>query len=584
MDQFRELVETGLKAHKLNDFSRALEKYKAALVFRPNDPGLLGLLGMALHQSGNDVDAKVAIQSAIEINPHDPRLHNYLGQVLNSIGQSVKAQLEFVEAIRLDNKFMEAWFNAGNSLLSMNKAKEAIRVLERARELAPSDSEVRLSLLHAYYLEKKYEQIEISLLSKVGKTGLNPGELTWLYAARQNIIGGSDYVELNNNLSQLTESSGVILQALLKIGKCEIHHGRMEAARFYLTKALEYDSKSPEPYAQIAVTKKFTDTDKDMVEAMMAILPTLSGQQLRHFHFALGKIFSDLGKGDKAFYHYKAGNDIVREYIGFDSLSYGRWVDKHLANYSATSLHSLPKCNASKVPILVVGTPRSGTTLTESIISSHSAVVGAGEIDYWPRVAPHLEKSFPGPYSIDLGSRAASEYINLLREHSIDAIHIVDKMPQNFLYIGLIHAILPNARFIHIRRHPIDACLSMYFQDFQDGLDFKWDLHSLAFWYVQYQKIMEHWRKTIPNGIMLEFWYEDLVDDTEGVSRKIMDFLGLEWEPGQLEFHKKERSVFTASKWQVRQPIYKSSKERWRIYENHLGPLLPLLKYARKVA
>jgi hypothetical protein len=150
------------------------------------------------------------------------------------------------------------------------------------------------------------------------------------------------------------------------------------------------------------------------------------------------------------------------------------------------------------------------------------------------------------------------------------------------MYLGLIHSVFPRAKLIHIRRHPIDACLSIYFQNFPDRHAYKWDLESLAFWYEQYQRLMAHWRSVIPPESLHEFWYEDLVTDTEGVSRQIMEFLGMEWESGQLEYYKQDRTVFTASKWQVRQPIYKSSTERWRRYERHLGPLLGLLKYARE--
>jgi len=300
----------------------------------------------------------------------------------------------------------------------------------------------------------------------------------------------------------------------------------------------------------------------------------------RGLEFALGKVYTDLGDDDRSFEHYRAGNELARSKVPFDIARHVARVDREIELFSAERLAAMPRGSDSDAPILIVGTPRSGTTLTESIISSHSQVAGAGEMTFWSAAMSHVMPGFPASYTPVMAKQLADEYLVFLRQHSATAHRITDKMPGNYMHLGIIHAVFPNAKIIHTKRHPIDACLSIYFQNFPDAHEYKWDLESLAAWYEQYQRLMAHWRSVLPPGVLYEIQYEDLVEDQEGESRKLLDFLGLQWEGDVLDFHKQERAVFTASKWQVRQPVYKTSKERWRRYEKHLGPLMGLLKYA----
>jgi hypothetical protein len=271
---------------------------------------------------------------------------------------------------------------------------------------------------------------------------------------------------------------------------------------------------------------------------------------------------------------------LTRRIVRFDANEYVASIDRLIELFSTEQLPSMPAGSASDVPIIIVGTPRSGTTLTESIISSHTQVAGAGEMVFWGDSMPQVMEGFPDSYTPSLASRLASEYLQFMRLHSQTAQRITDKMPGNYMCLGLIHAVFPKAKIIHCKRHPIDACLSIYFQNFNVSQTYKYDLQSLALWYEQYQRLMAHWRSVLPPETLFDLQYEALVEDVEGESRRMMGFLGLDWEPGQLDFQKQERAVLTPSKWQVRQPIYKTSVERWRHYEKHLGPLLPLLKYA----
>lgn len=235
--------------------------------------------------------------------------------------------------------------------------------------------------------------------------------------------------------------------------------------------------------------------------------------------------------------------------------------------------------SGAEYPVFVLGMPRSGTSLVEQIIASHHQAFGAGEVRFWSTVATrHVGALLDGQFDADLLSSLALDYEKNLRTQAPDALRIVDKMPGNFMFIGLIHAVFPNARILHTIRHPIDTCLSIYFQNFPSGHEYANELEDLVHYYREYHRLMAHWRSVLPPEVFLDVPYEALVDDQEGWSRKIIDFIGLEWDDRCLEFYNTERRVGTASNWQVRQPVYKTSKERWRNYEKFIGPLLPLME------
>jgi hypothetical protein len=220
---------------------------------------------------------------------------------------------------------------------------------------------------------------------------------------------------------------------------------------------------------------------------------------------------------------------------------------------------------------------RSGTSLVEQIIASHPAATGAGELGFWSdSVRKHEALIRRERLGERLRQELAEGYLQTLARHSVDAMRVVDKAPINSNFLGVIHSVFPNARIIYMRRNPIDTCLSCYFQQFPPTLNFKMDLSDLAHYYREHQRLMAHWRAVLPPGTILDVPYAELVADQEGWTRKILDFLGLEWDQRCLEFHRTTRPVMTASYWQVRQRIYKDSVQRWRHYRKFIGPLLDL--------
>jgi hypothetical protein len=225
--------------------------------------------------------------------------------------------------------------------------------------------------------------------------------------------------------------------------------------------------------------------------------------------------------------------------------------------------------------------PRSGTSLSEQILASHPSVFGAGEVRFWDGAFAAFEKASLGSeQAASLIPQMARDYLGRLTAGADGALRVIDKMPANFLYAGLIHAAFPRARIIHMQRHPIDTCLSIYFQNFFNMAPYANDFDDLAHYYCEYMRITDHWRSLLPASALLEVPYEALIADQEGWTRRMLEFVGLPWDPKCLEFHRTERVVITASRWQVRQKISTASAGRWRNYEKYLAPLRHLMSLA----
>lgn len=345
--------------------------------------------------------------------------------------------------------------------------------------------------------------------------------------------------------------------------------------------ALRESPEFCEAYYNLAHVRKHTD-DTGLLPAIRTLVHRgdIPRRQRCLLSFAAGKICDDQHDHAAAFEYYQQGNKLHD--AQFDPVQHREAVEDLISVCNQSFFDQRRGCgNPSEVPIFVVGVPRSGTSLVEQVLASHPAVHGAGELydlhaigktlpqhtpkgEAFPICLPDLE---PG-----LFAKFGDAYLRRIRTLDQRADRIVDKMPGNYLLLGLIALLLPQARIIHCRRDPLDTCLSCYFQFFSQGVPYAYNLEHLGFYYGTYLKLMEHWRKTLPVP-MLEIEYESLVHEHEATCRRLIEFCGLEWDDRCLEFHKAERPVHTASNWQVRQPLYSSSIGRWRRYEKHLGPL-----------
>lgn len=306
-------------------------------------------------------------------------------------------------------------------------------------------------------------------------------------------------------------------------------------------------------------------------------------------NFAVAKLHQSTGDPDAAFAHFRAGNALKARTLGFDPARHSDFVDRCIATFDRDFFAARRGWGvASETPVFILGMPRSGTTLVEQILSAHPDVHGAGELDdFRPLVRdlpapPGATAGFPDcarALGRDACDALARGHLDSLAQRFTPAARVTDKMTGNYLRLGLIAMLLPRATVIHCRRDPLDTCLSCYFQNFANGLSFTYDLGHLGLVYRQYARLMAHWREVLPLRI-LDVRYESLVAAPETVSREIVDFCNLPWNARCLAFHQHERQVQTASLWQVRQPIYASSVNRWQAYADHLGPLREALGMA----
>jgi tetratricopeptide (TPR) repeat protein len=350
------------------------------------------------------------------------------------------------------------------------------------------------------------------------------------------------------------------------------------------------------PHAMISLYGKLSRDAGKLEEAAsllegIQVSGTATENAQRDLHFALGDLRDHLGHYDQAFDHFAAGNALRR--TDYDPQSIADKTERIIAFFSAERLAALPRAEArpelpSDLPVFIVGTPRSGTSLVEQILSCHPEVQAAGELRDMMRRAEDLGLRFQDadPDASDSrldGERltAASEtYLQGLRARAEGATRVTDKMPYNFERLGLISLMFAGARVIHCRRDPLDSCLSCYFQNFTRGNFQTFDLRHLGLYHRQYERLMAHWRATLDLAI-LDVSYEAHVENPEETCREILDFLELDWDPACLQFHESKRYVKTASRDQVRKPIYQSSVGRWRNYEAHLQPLKDALGLER---
>jgi hypothetical protein len=331
-----------------------------------------------------------------------------------------------------------------------------------------------------------------------------------------------------------------------------------------------------------ADVKTFKADDPDLA-AIEAVLAEGQGRALADrlsAHFALGKAYLDIGDSARAFQHLDAGNRWKRATFSYDPEAADRWLQRIADTFTPEFLDQRQGAGTpTELPVFIIGMPRSGTTLVEQILSSHPQVVGAGEL---PALRLIVEGSGAFPQDMktmtrDDMARLGQHYLARVTALAQGRLRLVDKMPINFFYAGLISLILPGARIIHCRRDPVDTCLSCYTKHFAGEMLFAYDQVELGAFYRAYQRLMAHWAQVLPAEHYLEVDYEAVVDDLEGEARRLIGFLGLPWDEACLRFHDNRRVVRTASVNQVRQPIYTTSKGRWHRYANHLGPLLAAL-------
>ncbi|MGP8035014.1 MAG: tetratricopeptide repeat-containing sulfotransferase family protein [Steroidobacteraceae bacterium] len=503
----------------------------------------LQVRGGKLLARGAYTEAQACFEELLSFDSRDAAARNSLGIVYARMARYGEAEAEFRRAIGIRANFPEAHFNLAGVLQSTGRYNESEVPLRRALKLKSAYLDARISL---------------------GMTSVLTGRLE----------------EARKCYEMALRAAPRNTQALVGLGHLDGLEGRLAEAEAGYRRALEVDPDASYAWAALAAMRRMTPADAAWVkraeELVGSGLTPLDEGTLR---FAIGKYYDDVGDFTRAFRSYQKANELSRQRAEpYDRGAHTRLVDDLLRVRTEEAIASAGAGGSdSERPVFVLGMPRSGTSLVEQIIASHPRVHGAGELDFWQLAMRRHEGALrQGLLTEPLRRKLARDYLKVLAGRSADALRVVDKAPMNASCLGLIHATFPRARIIYLRRDPADTCLSCYFQQFPPALNWAMDLEDLAHFYRQSHRLAAHWHRVLLPGTILDVPYAELVAEPETWTRRVLEFLGLPWDERCLEFHRTIRAVTTASAWQVRQKIYRSSVQRWRNYEKFIAPLLPL--------
>ncbi len=598
--------------HEQGKPDAAADCFRKALELQPDHLNACLNLGVVLKAQGRLDEAAENFRKVIGLKPDLVGTYLHLGNTLKEQGKLNAAAECFQHALRLRQDYIEARVNLGNVFKEQGKLDEAIESYHKVLASKPDYAEVHNNLGNVLQAQGKLdaavESFGKALALKPGyvEAGNNLGnvfkeqgkldeaiacyrevlkfrpDLTWGYCNLGNVL--REHGDLNAAIESFHKALTLepdSIEAHTGMGAVLKDTGQFDAAKVHLDQVLAMEPDHPAAWASLSSLRKMTPDDLPWEEKAQRLLAGCTKlQEEMRLCYALGKYHDDVRQYEAAFGYYARANRLdKRNAPPFDRGDFSRHIDNAIsANPAEAVRRPRAKGSDSRRPVFIVGMPRSGTSLTEQILASHPDVFGAGELRFWGQQADkHLSTLSSWHGDAQMLQDLAGRYEFELQRHSATALRVVDKMPGNFMHLGLIHAVFPQARILHTQRNPVDTCLSIFFQAFNNQHAYANDLEDLAFYYREYHRLMAHWRAVLPQEVLLDVPYEGVVEDQEGWSRRIIDFIGLEWDERCLNFHETERKVGTASNWQVRQKIYKTSKERWRNYEKSLGPLLDAL-------
>jgi len=576
----------GIAYYDNEDFDKAEAHQKRALELDPNFGNALNNMGSICREREDSEGAIAFYRRAVELNPNYIEPLNNLGAVLVEEERPEEAVPVLQKAIANKPDYAEAHCNLACAFRQLEQNESALSHFATALSLRPVYPEAHLGIAGIRLEEERPDEAK-NVLARALSDSPDHAELYALLGTANNELGYPDQAEVA--FQKALEVDPDLVSAYNGLGTLKLEQGDKEQAETFVRKALEIDAERIETIFNLSLAKKYQrdDADFELLSRHEEALDSLPEKKQMQLHFALGKAYDDIRNYDRSFQHYLEGCRIKRSMIDYDELGTQRNFDQTTTLFTEEFLSRFANAGIdSHCPIFVLGMPRSGTTLTEQIIASHPEVYGAGELRDMSLIGNAVvggsELNFPdnmAQATADTVRSVGEQYIAGLQARAPSANRITDKMPANFFFIGLIRMALPNAKIVHVNRNPVDTCVSNFARLFGRNQFQSYDLSELGRYYKNYQTLMAHWRRVLPEGVMYDLCYEDLVKDTESQARQLMAYLELEWTDAVLDYSKTERQVRTASLTQVRQPIYTSSVERWRHYQKHLSPLLDALEW-----
>ena len=599
--------------HRKGNLTEAEELFKQVLSIASDYPQAHADLGRLYSEQERFSEAEQYLKQALKIDPKLKAARNLLERVLAESGKSdeqahhaeinqQRQQLkkDVIKAVALvkEGKAEEAEklcrmvldkdpTNIGakeiliNQAIETNRATWAERLARGLVQQMPEKPKWWLKLATALSRQDKLEESEESVKRSLE---IDPDQV------EARMLLGSIYSK-NNQFDDALEQYNVVLEkqpenvaAISQQATTLKTLGRQDEAITAYQSCMKIEPKYGEAAWSLSNLKTYRFSDNE-VEQMYAVLGggELKPDDVVHFNYALGKAYEHRKDWDRAFECYQAGNTVKRDLVKWSADKFSEMIDRTIATFDREFVERHRNSGVQDPsPVFILGLPRSGSTLQEQILSSHSQVEGTRELPYMPWIASGLDrdklasKRYPeGVRELDaeklqlIGNRFL-EQAQRHREQNLP--FFIDKLPNNFIYTGLILLSMPNAKIINTRRHPIDNCFGCFKQLWAEGQHFSYDLEDLGRYYRDYQRLMDHWHKVFP-GKIYDVQYENVVDNLEQNVRSLLDYCGLPFEEQCLRFHETKRAVNTASSEQVRQPIYKSAVAYWQHFEKHLDPL-----------
>jgi len=515
----------------------------------PDNSHMLNIFGGLALSKKDFANAERFVLAAIKKDPNNSKYYYSLGLIYSETQHHDRAMSCYQKAVSISPEFVAAHTNLSIVFRTKGQYDKAVEHAKKAVELAPNNALVNNNLGVAYEFFGNFLRAQ-ECYEKAATVS-------------------PDSIDILTNLASIYGA-----------------HDNKDKARECYLKILALKSNHGDAYRGLVGLKKYVNTDDPDALSIkkLASQSKLSDTNRTHLFFALGKIYDDCGDYDNAFKAIRKGNDIVDKHTNLNMATLSTYVDSHVSTFTNDFFNSRAAFGRSEtMPIFVLGMPRSGTSLVEAILASHTHVFGAGELDWFDQLVSALPNltgdkiQYPEcitQLNAATVSNLGDKYITYLKMLSQNSPYVINKLPANFQRLGVIRLLFPNAKIIHCRRNPMDTCLSIYSRFFPNNLPWSYNLHKLGEYYIEYERLMKHWHSVIPDDFIFDIQYEDLVANQKVVTEHLLNFIGLPWEDGCMDYYKNKRGVRTASSQQVKQPVYSTSVGRWKHYEKHLGPLM----------
>ena len=609
-------LEAGYQAQQAGNLTRAEKRYREVLRQDPGNVHALNLLGMLCVNAERPKAAIAFIKQALEVDDSDPQAHANIGLAYKDVGKPHDAIRHFSESVRLDPRNPVVYNNLGNVLRLVEQPREAARAYERALKLRPMFAECWSNLAAAMNESDRPERglqavnRALRLDPKLAQAWNNKGDI---------LLKQAKYPDALEHYRKAAALSPKYAAAMINMARVQRDMEAPQDAFETLERVLALQPRHPEAHHVMGVLHEQTGDRASAAKHFQAAIDSAPGMGMAHYQlaqingrtgtdaelsamrsaweqgglsrndrmylaFGLARALEQRGAYDEAFEYLAQGNGVKAAMRPYDDAETAEYIDGlyNCARAAAERVGFDAGCQDEHM-VFVVGMPRSGTSLTEQILATHSAVAGAGELSYAYDTA-HRTRDITGqkfPDNMELLAPASFRelgeyYLSRHADANLEARYVVDKTPLNFQYIGLLAIALPRARFIYCRRDAVANCWAIHRIPFDEKQTYAHSLTALGQYYRRHCDLVERWQSLFP-GRILTVRYEDTVADVEAQSRRVLDFLDLAFEPEVLAFHETRRLVKTPSASQVRRPIYTESVAAWKRYEKHLGPLIEAL-------